>query len=795
MIIDRAEKAEKIARVREKELNECGKRLDLMEKAFSVERKEKEELQRRLAMTEDSLMKTNAVLKATQVTEDTLKAQGTMLISAVKKSISESERMYEELLKNRESDVVRKNLTRDFHNTTATILEEVVENLMELLEKERHFHVSVVNRVEDGSNQDFNSLDRSLEDIERATSHITKLSNAVKNLLLDDDGGAKAVLEEMMKSVRTSLSDTEQKLTQDENNMSSSLTDTFTKLGEYSVKMRDISDSYEMTSSKVLKELGTNSAASTKMISDAVKLIVATTATMADASSQTRNELDGILNDLRGSYLESYNNIDKKSKDQIDSMSNTLQSFKIGMRHHDEAQNGLKEYVNILTSKTESQSEAISHQNDMLSLQQATFMEAKDKQQKLQKDLFHNVLSGVQSLLKAEMIRLSKLHNEQLQSFKDINTKTVDLNTSIGSITEEIVTESHEMNQSLNKHIEESRNNDVMMCDGATESNELLMELQNLTHSQYDSVTKYGIDFDEKMSTLASHDIPLQEGIETLKRDERNISEHLSTVLVDSARDGFEGLKEIKDSQMIFFNDKVISNTRNDIDALQDKRAPVMKDISTRFTSLLNTAEGDKKNLDSIIQSQYSIAQETKEKAEDELKHFQEKTFVVRKDEIEEQQRLLVGEVENHLQWTSEIRSTTLRKTKKTEEQIGAFGTNVIKMKEAVPEVQIYKPVSYDDNLASTPHMSEIIKLMHMQNMQSNREDQLHMQNIRNREDQDERRDDSPADDSMSHSSESETRRSIQRRSVRNDNSAEIDVRQRKTSDVSRNKAPKSLRA
>ena len=182
-IIDRAEKAEKIARVRDKELNECSKRLDLMEKAFTVERKQKEELQHRLVMTEDSLMKTNAILKATQVTEETLKAQATMLINAVKKSVSESERMYQQLLANRESDVIRKSVTRDFHMTTAAILEDIVENLLELLEKERQFHVTIVNHVEDGSNQDLKSLDRSLEDIERATAYITELSNTVKKNL------------------------------------------------------------------------------------------------------------------------------------------------------------------------------------------------------------------------------------------------------------------------------------------------------------------------------------------------------------------------------------------------------------------------------------------------------------------------------------------------------------------------------------------------------------------------------------------------------------------------------------
>lgn len=780
-IIDRAEKAEKIARVRDKELNECSKRLDLMEKAFTVERKQKEELQHRLVMTEDSLMKTNAILKATQVTEETLKAQATMLINAVKKSVSESERMYQQLLANRESDVIRKSVTRDFHMTTAAILEDIVENLLELLEKERQFHVTIVNHVEDGSNQDLKSLDRSLEDIERATAYITELSNTVKKNLSIGDDGAKAVLSEMMKSVGASLSHTEKKLTQDENEMSLSLTEMFENLDAYSIKMKSMSDTYEMRSSNALKELGTNSTESTKMITDAVTVMVATTNSMTNASSQTRDELDVILSDLRGSYLESYKNIEKKTKGQIETMSNTLQHFKVGMRHHDEVQNGLKDYDNFLTSKTESHSQTLSQQNDLLSLQQASFMEAKDKQQKLQKELFHNVLSGVQSLLKAEMIRLSKLHNEQLQSFKEINTKAADLNTSIGSITEEIVTESNERNESLNRHVEESRNNDVTICDGVTESNEVFMELQDLTLSQHDLITKYGIDFDTKMSTLASYDIPLREGLEKLKKEERHIHEHLSTVLVGSARGRLEELKEIEESQMGLFNDTVITRTTNDLSAIQEKRAPVMQDISSRFTSLLNTAEGDRKTIDEIILNQCSVAQETKEKAEEELKHFQDESFVMRKDEIEEQQMLLVGDIENHLQWTSEIRSTTLRKTKETEEQIGIFGTEVIKMKEAVPDVPVYKPVTYDGNLASTPHMSEIIKTLHIV-----------------RDSQDETRDDSPpaeaSSDSRSQRSSGSDSHNIQRRLVRNENSAEIDVRQRKSQNVSRNRG-KSLRA
>jgi hypothetical protein len=707
-IVDRAEQAEHDLYLMETKYDESQEKVVTLEDYLDRENKKCNALTIQLQNTEEALTKTSKILKHTKMTENKLTAEGNELIQAVKKSVNDGDMLYNLLLEARDSDIERRRATIDFHLSTANVLEDISSKISVMTNGGEEHRSKIKENSVAAHEEDKKSIDQSLEVMNEINDVVQSLAKTIKKLSLEADGTIPTITL-LTEEVKGRLGGVKRVSERGDEMLATSLRTSLERLQQQSAQVQDMDENFSNAIESLRSEIDENGNQSKESILDMVSDVMESISAVSDVNTKTRNDLNNILKELHDVSLKSAKDVGRHAVKQHTRMEKAIGLFEEGMKHHNELQNELTEQISYVSEQGSVQLEEISSQAVMLSLQKQAFDDAREKQKRMQAEMMTTVMGSVQQLLSKEMNRLAQENENQFNAFQADREKILELNSSVGGITEDFISQIESRNKSLLEHATELHVNDTNMHEEAKESNVTLMDIKEVVRKQHGYINDTTKQTDEKMTDLERLEEPVVNAMTKLDKKKETIVEHLTESLIRSPDESVQNLARLGSTQTEFVLKEIVPETDAALNDMTAAQNTIHVEIMERLDDLANFTEKGHSEVEGIITKQCDIAEQMRESVQLQCNDFDSTTIAARKADIESRHSMMLEDIENHHVLNSGHLSDSGALVKRVDGSIYSFATNVIHTDKEVPEVNPRKKISFSEVLSSTPADHEII--------------------------------------------------------------------------------------
>lgn len=716
-IIDRAQKAERDLATKEEQYQLSLQVIDSLEEKVSKEQSQREALDFHLTLTEISLKKTAAILDATQATEMNLTSEAAALIDSLRESIADGDSLHEKLIEKRNYEVERRDATRSFHSTASDILTNVQANLDALTERETEFNDKLIKTTGVTSEKDREDLKANVELIESLKSTVLQLTTSIKSLANEDDGvvpSLTAMADDLNSEVekgRANVATGEEKLVTSKEQLCKQLEEQ----SNYVKKMdNDCTEAGEMICADVASKIKSSKESVDSMVASMSK----SAADFNEATSKARDDLTIMLNEYKEATDKSTNSIYEVSDKQHQKMEDLISSFSGLMQHHVDMKDELQTQRGFMEEKENFHLKEISTQETALSDQKQSMIDAREKQNAMQLAFIENVMKGVEELVKSECDRLTSERETQFDDFQAGNSNLTQLNESMSSTAKDVFETVGSTNQSLTKHVEIVEESDETMRDGATETNDVLKQIQGTNKALQDSATAYEGNFNEKMTELTACHEPLATALETMETDCNKISDDLDTDVYDTAQKGFKYMMKAGNDQAIYAVSQIVAGADKSLNDTITERDEFLSNIENNFDELNQVTQRGKSAIEIASSEQCKTADNLNETVDTQGTDYQTNAASDRANLIDSRYNSMVEDSENHLKSMSETLDTTKTKRGDVLTEIGSYVNNIIHAEEEVPPVDDRHEIEWDSRLSQTAPAARIVESLDLETME-----------------------------------------------------------------------------
>ena len=706
-IVDRAEKAEQDLYEMETKYEELEQKVSHLKDQLEKENNRGRALASKLHKTEDTLMKTSEVLEITRKTERNLTSEANNLIHAVKRSIDDGNNLYNLLEKVRQQDIERRNATKGFNLAAIEALQDISSKINEITEAEERHRKKISENSTEAHEKDKTSIAQSHEKMNEVAACVQTLTSEIKALALDDKG-ILPTFTGFTQGMHQNVDGLKELFEGGETKLKTSFEESCDKLNLYS----QISESMEENFKDAIKLLRADINEKGKQSKDGmlnmVSAVMNSVLEISKVNTQTRKDLETILSNRQTTSVEVTKDIGRKALKQHSKMEKAMEVFTGKAKDHDEVQKILRDQDSFMNSNGSSQLELVSSQAAMLSSHQQALSDAREKQKRLQTQVVSSVIEGLKNLLTQEVDRLAHETQSQFDAFDSETVKLTELNTSIETISNNIIADVETKNNTMMKYSSELLKNDMDFFEETKQSNNTLVEIKEVTKKHYDFLSETGEQKDEKLKELESLDEPIANAMKQLEEDKTAVVDFHEKVIC-SYDDGVENVANLASHQSEFFLKEVIPETNDAVNDILVEQQNVYRDVWTDLEK--NQAFIDKGHNDvkTIVMNQSSRVAYLQDSVNTRRADFEENMIAARRIEVESRHNEMLEDIENHFEIACGQLTKTTSIVGKIDSDINSFAKNVIHADEEVPEIEPRVKIGFSEVLSSTPSSREII--------------------------------------------------------------------------------------
>jgi len=612
-----------------------------------------------------------------------------------------------------ESNVQQKKATKQFHDSTSTMLDTVLTKLRGIFQVQEEFNIKMVKGAEDAHKheQDKISLNEYLELIKDIASYIETSAGVLKSLSVGDDGVVPTV-SKFVDKVKIEVSETENSLSDSKEKLSESFQNARKRLQEYSLCIKGMDVESNLTLSKLADTIKLNAEESKKKVIEVVAAAIQAASDFRMTSFETRNNLNAVFKKLEDYTLKSTKTINDRAQTQHNVMCGNLQSFTVGMQRHGQMQAEIKRLNNVINFEGDKHRKIIAAQDEMLNARAKCYTHMEEKHRYLQEQLTKNVINGVQELIRVETDSIAHAIHEKFLSFDKTNSNLMKLNGDMDSSVKDICSQVAKAGNTLTEHVQVVQDNDVMMNNAAEDANKTLTEIQNLVKRNQESYVSFGDETNITLEAFEAHEESLTQACNVVKEQRDEVSEFVSETALESTNEGLSELNQRNREQADVTN-TTISNASKDMETIHSIWDNFSVASMKRFENLTDTAEEGHCAVRDIVLKQVVKMNDLNEFVNSKERDFIEKSVNKRKLEILDRRNNMVETMDYHKEVvSSNYVETGESVTNETQSNVTYFARNIIHMESETPEIQRKKKILFRDKLSSTPSSHEIIKAL-----------------------------------------------------------------------------------
>ncbi len=693
------------------EMNEQKNQFEMEIGALQEELREEKDhsqaLSHSLQHTEATLRRTNAVLIATQKTEQNLTIEGKLLINAVEESVQQGDEMHGLLLKNREQDVERKLASSEFQHEAVAVLGDVAKKMQSIIQDEDRFCKSLVQDNNEYSKAERQSLERTVLALKEINTNVKLVARAIKDLCTEEAGivpctGAANT------AIHAELSESKTLIGTGKEYMSLANQATKDRLESASQKIRSMNEQNNKEASDILSSMMSRSNAIKDEIANAVSLLQKSMAEITTARVETRADLRTILESSEAAYLELVKEIGSRSVHQHSKLNSDAEQFNQGMKHIDESRDDLVEQKSYLGAKLDVQHKDLTSQTLMLSNQQLAFKQAHGRQREMYEEMMSTIMNGMQKLVSDGFSRLDTENDDRLKAFEADNQMMSLMHKNIEQSTNEVASEVQKTNDSLSSHIEALFENDKTMLANSREASGTLSDIKGIAKKQHYLIGDTGKSLREKLDNLTDLDEPLKASLDEIENDRNVISENISQNIMHFAKEGVEKIIQSETETSNYFPESVIPEVFNDLDKNETENDGMAHDLLKRIDNVQEITDKAQQEMQSITQKQGRVLDDLQHSVTSRCSDFHQKNILGRNKAIETRHNMIMERADTHFKSATKSIDFTRNLSQQVDDKINVFCRDVLFVDEPTQEVATREKIHYSTNLSRTADESVI---------------------------------------------------------------------------------------
>jgi hypothetical protein len=663
----------------------------------------------RLEISEYSLKKSNAILKATRATEARLTEEANELMNKLGISIMDGDELHGLLLKSSETDYQRREATKRFHSAVLEHVSLVKDKLIKLKEEGDTHHSNTVSVAEKRVAEEHEELNESVQLLHEIQLHVSDLTMTMKSHV-QDENGILDVLSKLTENIQGNVQEAKKLIHTGEEDLVMSIDNTRRDLRMHSESLLEMEKVYNTTSEDVVKKMDSLITETNEKVTNMVSSAVGALIQARIDSSETRISLSETLATFHDVSSSSVAHIQEESQKCSDQLTKSIINFSTGMKHLDRIQEELDNQRTMMNTKGVAHVAEIDEQRNLVMTQSDDISNAKFEQKRLEKAFVEQVLKGVTDLVTEQMSLMSTKHEEHLTIVEQRNQALGTLTDGVKSSANDILSDTKSANKSIQEHSNESRLNDEMMKTNGERANDVLKDIEKIASKQRDIETDFVDLINAKTDKLMKHEDAVGAATSTLKNDSisarKFVAEHVDSELKASVSQ----LSDIANKQTNYARGTALASTTNQLEESMQPRVSLMSEFTSATDTVLRSATEGRGKIEKIGDKQCETADELRSDVEMKYDGFGNNVAKRRRSAIDDRKKVVVDNSDEFNKFSNETLKSTVEVTSKTSNSVNDFATNTMKFEEEVPPIAERKRIEYDPTLSSTPAEEIIVK-------------------------------------------------------------------------------------
>jgi len=578
-LVDRAEQAEFARQLAERNFEKATHEITVLGRRVKDTEEQLEEHKR-------SLRETKAVLEATQQTEVALTKEATALIQVLTTTISDGDRMHNELVSKRKEEIDRKTATKHYQANQISLLHELLQNLEEIQKAQQKHRLHLETTRNERNSRELEFLEEHSLAVEQmrndCVAEIQALRESTQIKLLPIVQRLIASSNEKMNRLAAILKDGDGCLQTNCQSILDRLTSNTNRIAELETE-------YRSSSERILDTLDTQLRASKENLSLAVAEI---TAALQDANANRqlqRVDLNKKIVDFRNRSRSSIHEMGSLASSHTTVLNDSVREIKDGQEQRSNILDSISNMDEYLASKNNDYATKLEKQCSVLKQQHETFLASHQKQQQMNRLLVAKVMGGIQSLIETEIQSMDRFQSETYDSFLATNGESKSCNDVLHQTTSDVFGQLGQANAQLK--IDVGQDFDKQNQLGATleqESSKFDASMNTAIEGLCKPLDAFVRDSKDALQTHETEDLTATNSIIEKARTQIETATHqLTSSTQQAAEQGMSELQESAAQGWSYVREEVIQPLRNDlVERIQAPQSSVHANAQKELTAI-----------------------------------------------------------------------------------------------------------------------------------------------------------------------------------------------------------------
>ena len=707
-LTDRTEKAESVLLEKEKELHEANQEKIILREEVASEREQKEALAKLQHETEIALMKTRAILKATQCTEVCLTKEANKLLNSLEESINDGDQLHTNISEAREDAVQKRAATKNFHDASVSLLTNITAKLENLSSAEKEHLVELSKLAATGHEREQVALTNTIGIMERIKDDVQRMTKAIQDHV-DGDEGMQMVLKDMGGEVEGKARDVKSTIQEGEEALSKSFNDAHKHLEEYSEQIQSMNSKFLQSSEKIASSIESRILESKDKVSTFVAAASQSLAQVKNANAKSCNDLDSTQQSVLTNTSSTSSSIIDHAKEGSKSLTTTLGTFQSKM-NFDEMDIDLKGQNKLMKEDGNVHLKQISELRKIIKSQKESFSQAAIMQVKQQDEALTKIFGGVQQILNEEIGQLRQTHEEQFLKFNAINDNMMQVNGTVITSGKNIFSNVKRSTQTLQQKVRDARANGELIGTAVKEASSTFNQLSSATNAHKVDIEKYAALGTTQLKVLMEQNEALGVASKQMDIDGQNASGFIAHDVINEAQSGMENLNSATTDLSTFASDTILKCVRNDIKTMEDPRAEWKAATFAGVDNITSAVMKSSEIMSNITTAQTSTAKDLSALIESKHIDFITKASTTLREEMDNHRRRIISTSEDHSSSTGKMVIESVGGVETIVGQVDNFAENTMQCNEEVEPLGERTKFEYNSQLSSTQSETIIIQ-------------------------------------------------------------------------------------
>lgn len=604
---DRAEKSESELLEKKQKLYDAKKRIISLEREVESETSKRIQMEQKLFETQVQLKKKELILKATQDTESSLTFEAQTLISKLEDIVQERNDLHKLILTQRSQEVERRNVTKQFHSTALSVLNNINSTFTSLssnieLSQSDAMKISSLNHTVGRK-----SITDSQQLIANIAKNVSCVTDSIKSQLTGD-GGIVSTLEGSSKSITHLIQSANTDFAMGETSLTESSELLRHRLEECTKELGCCSTAIQTSTSHALQSFESNVIETRNVISHLVMRMKNSLSSLSQSKIEKAKTLDSLIEKWKEESIACTNSLLDGATSTSKSLEVFIGNFEKSMHHHDKMKNSLKEQQSFLNTTGPVCVHAMDQQTLLLNEHRLRLAASHDAQVKLQNDVMQSIMLGMNALVSSE---IKKLADTQLNYFQVLDKDGMDLSSTNDRITQsakQVIQNMQSTNELVSENASIVHSNDLKANDTMQSTVAVLHEVMSIANNNNVSTNSFVSKSLATVAEMKQLDDQNLEIVKAVERDEKSCSSSLINTIFKPTSADLKNVMQLGQNAIAYVNDTVMTNANNDLDGIATNRQDITNQMNDKFRSVSAQISEVTGRIQTIAKTQYDIA-------------------------------------------------------------------------------------------------------------------------------------------------------------------------------------------